>query len=187
MSWVEAFDLGGIDVSSPGVADYTRGAIIQWGVGQGLSNQAIYRTIRSVDLGISVGQLGPMVRAERDRQGTALSSTQLGVDYNSGTLLAATPPDNWNGQYVHKVVMTTRESLGGNEYVLNERTTAIKSSAPLTPMQAVNAAMDYWTPVPGQPQTPNAPDLSQALVTQLRGVWYDTDQPGRAGVGSVVA
>lgn len=184
MSWVEAFDLGGVDVSNPGVRDYTRGAIIQWGVQTGLSNSAIYRELRSVDVGFSVGQAGPMVRAERDRQGTALTASQLGVDYSSGTLLAATPPDNWNGMYTHQVVLTTRTTNETGGYSLSSRSTAVKSSVPLTPYQAINAAMDYWTPVPGEPQTPNAPDLSQALVTQLRGVWYDTDKPGRAGVAA---
>ena len=187
MSWVEAFDLGGIDVSSPGVADYTRGAIIQWGVQQGLSNSAIYRELRSVDLGFSVGIAGPMVREERDRQGTALESTQLAVDYSTGTLLAATPPDNWNGQYVHKVTSIFRTSLGGTEYELNDRTVSIKSSVPLTPTQAINAAYDVWSTQEVGEDTPDAPDMSNALVTQLRGVWYDTDKPGRAGVAAGVS
>lgn len=187
MSWVEAFDLGGVDVSSPGVADYTRGAIIQWGVQNGLSHSAIQREISGLGIGFSAGQLLPMIREEEDRQGTALESTQIGVDYSTGTLLASTPPDNWNGQYVHKVTAIFRTSLGGNQYDLNPRTVSIKSSVPLTSFQAQNAAYDLWSTQTSGEDTPDAPDMSNALVTQLRGVWYDTDKPGRAGVAAGVS
>jgi len=178
VSWVEAFNLAGVDVSTPGVADYTRGSIITWGVSQGWSNNRIQREISSLGIGISVGQLDPMVRAERSRQGANLTSTQLGMDYSAGSLVAPEPPDNWTGQYVHQVTMVYREAVGANQYELHTRTVGLKSSVPLTPSQATQAAFDIMTPELGEPGTPDMPDMAQVLTSQLTGIWYDTQ--GRA-------
>jgi hypothetical protein len=187
VSWVEAFGLAGVDVSSPGVADYTRGAIAQWGVGQGMSANAILGEFRNAGVGIQRQQGLELVRGEQERQSTSGTSVQLGMDYSTGELVGAEPPVNWTGQYVHQVTLIYREKVGDNAYELHDRTVALKSSVPLTPSQAIEAAYDYWTPEPGEPGTPNAPDLSQAIMTQLTGVWYDTQGRNLPARGEIVA
>jgi hypothetical protein len=174
MSWSDAFGLYGVDVGAPGVADYARGAIISYGVGQGWSNNRVQREVRAAGLGISVGQLDPMVRAERSRQAQAATSSQLGVDYSTGQILPGTPPANWTGQYVHQVTVTYRTKDEAGAYELHTRTMGIKSSLPLSPMAASNAALDIMEEEPEPGGTPRLPDVSGVLTTQLTGAWYDT-------------
>jgi hypothetical protein len=187
MSWVEAFGLGGVDVSNPGVADYSRGAIIQWGVGQGFSQNRIESELRGAGVGIQASVQRGLIQAEQARQGASLESTQLAMDYSTGTLLGGVTPENWTGQYVHQVTMTYQEQTGPRAYELHDRTVGLKSSVPLTPSQAIEAAFDIITPEPGEPGTPNAPDLSQVIMSQLTGVWYDTQGRNIRSATSTVA
>jgi len=163
------------------VADYARGAIISYGVGQGWSNNRVQREVQSAGLGISVGQLDPMVRAERDRQAAALTSAQLGVDYSSGQLLPGTPPENWTGQYVHETTVTYRTRDEEGNYALHTRVLHTKADQPLTPAQASSSALDIMEEEPEPGQTPRLPITADVLTTQLTGVWYDTVRAGRAG------
>lgn len=171
MSWVEAFGLAGVDVSSPGVADYSRGAIIQYGVGQGWSQNRIEAELRSAGVGLTAMQQRNMIQAEQARQGASATSAQLPVDYSTGELLGAEPPANWTGQYVHQVTMTYREGAGPGIYELHTRTMGIKSSVPLSPWQASDASLGL---LEQNPESPNLPQQAQVLATQLTGVWYDT-------------
>jgi hypothetical protein len=174
MSWVEAYGLAGIDVSIPGVQDFTRGAIVQWGVGQGLSGNAILQTMSDVGVGLQRTQGLALVSAERERRGASLTSAQLNVDYSTGSILDATPPFNWTGEYVHQVTVTYREKVADNTFELHTRTVGIKAGAPLTPFAAIEGAMNYLSALPDDPESPNLPERSQVILSQLTGVWYDT-------------
>jgi hypothetical protein len=183
MSWVEAFGLYGVDTSTPGVADYARGAIIQYRVAQGASNNAIQRELSANRLGISVGQLDPMIRAERARQNAASSAAELGVDYNSGTILPGQPPANWTGQYVHQVTLTYRTRNANGDYELGWRTMGVKAGVALTPMAATGSVLDMMDETSDMPDTLKLPPTASVLTTQLTGVWYDT---ARGATSSVI-
>lgn len=174
MAWIEAFDLAGVDISSPGVADYARGAIIQWGVGQEWSQNRIEAELRNNGVGLQATQQRKLIQAEQDRQDARLTSTQLSVDYSTGELIAPEPPANWTGQYVHQVTMTTRSLEDDGSYTLSTRTVGIKASTPLTPSQAVNAAFDVITPQEGETGSPDSPAPGDVVLSQLTGIWYDT-------------
>lgn len=186
MSWVEAFDAGGIDLTNPGVADYVRGSIISWGVGQGMSNDAIQRELINARVGISVKQQDPFIAAERVRQGASLSSTQLDINYSSGELVAPEPPVNWTGQYVHQVTFQYRDPNSADPYALHEHTVGVKSTLPLSPYDAINAGYNVLSI--NNPDSPTIPDNAKVMVSQLTGMWYDTQ--GRrlpsvdAGIGA---
>lgn len=174
MAWIEAFDLAGVDISSPGVADYTRGAIVQWGVGQGWSQNRIESELRNNGVGLQASAQRQLIQAEQERQQAGPGATQLGIDYSTGELLMPEPPETWTGQYVHQVTMTTRMREDDGSYTLSTRTVGIKASTPLTPSQAVNAAFDVITPQPGETGSPDSPAPGDVILSQLTGIWYDT-------------
>jgi hypothetical protein len=174
MAWIEAYGLAGVDVSTPGVADYTRGAIAQWGVGQGLSGNQILNLFQDNGVGIrrSLGQ--DLIATERQRQAASLSSTALNVDYSTSSIVNATPPANWTGQFVHQVTMTYRDTVAPGAYELHTRTIGIKAGTPLTPFSAVEAAMNVITPQAGETGSPDMPLPAQVIMSQLTGTYYDT-------------
>lgn len=174
MAWIEAFDLAGVDISSPGVADYTRGAIVQWGVGQGWSQNRIEAELRNNGVGLQASVQRNLIQAEQARVQAGPGSAQLGIDYSSGELLAPEPPANWTGQYVHQVTFTTRTLQDDGSYELNDRTVGVKSSIPLTPAQAVNAGFDVISQAPASETGTPSPTLQNVVLSQLTGIWYDT-------------
>lgn len=163
-----------MDVSAPGVADYSRGAIISYGVGQGWSANRILAETTAAGVGIRRSQGLELVKAEQGRQGQAPSAAALGVDYTTGSILPGAPPENWTGQYVHQVTVTYRVTNEEGAYELHTRTLGVKSGVPLTPMAASNAALDIMEEEPEAGATPRLPMTTGVLTTQLTGVWYDT-------------
>jgi hypothetical protein len=178
MAWIEAYGLAGVDVSTPGVADYTRGAIAQWGVGQGLSGNQILNLFQDNGVGIrrSLGQ--SLIATEQQRQAAHLTSTELAVDYSTNSILGGSVPENWNGQFVHQVTMTYRETVASGSYELHTRTVGIKAGTPLTPFSAIEAARNVITPQPGETGSPDMPLPDQVLMSQLTGTYYDTQGRG---------
>ena len=177
MSWLEALTDYGADVGNPGVAAYTRGAIIQYRVGQGWSAGSIMRELRVNGLGIRNEQGLSLIRAEQARQSVGLTGAQIGVDYTTGELLPGAPPDNWTGQYVHQVTVTSRERLPDGSYVLHARTMGIVAGQPLSPLGATQSALEQMTQAPTEGEEPTGPQLSDILTTELTGVWYRTGRP----------
>lgn len=180
MSFLEALEPYGLDFSAPGAATMARGLIIANRVGLGWSNNAIQRELSSNGLGISVGQLDPMVRAERARQAAGPTANQLGVDYSTGELLPGVAPDNWTGQYVHQVTTTYRTKDTDGNFQLHTKTMWVKANDPLTPNEAAGDVLDILTAEPEEGEEPTGPELSQVLTTTLTGVWYDTRGSSRA-------
>jgi hypothetical protein len=103
------------------------------------------------------------------------------VDFTTGTVLPSEPPENWTGRYVHQVTVTYRTRDTEGNYELHTRTLGVKSSTPLSPMAASNAALDIMEEEPEPGGTPRLPDVAGVLSTQLTGVWYDTLRQGGRG------
>jgi hypothetical protein len=130
-------------------------------------------------VGIRRSQGLDIVRAEQERQGAALTSAQLGVDYSTGAILQGQPPADWTGQYVHQVTVTYRTHDTEGNYELHTRTLGVKSTEALSPMAAVNSALDIMEEEPEAGKTPRLPTTAGVLTAQLSGVWYDTNRSAR--------
>jgi hypothetical protein len=176
VSFIDALTDYGADPSIPGVASYTRGAIIQARVAQGWSIGSIKAELGTNSLSIRDTQMSALIRAEQARQATGTSAAQIGVDYATGELLPSEPPDFWTGNYVHKVTLTTRSLRSDGSYQLSTTTQAVKSGVPLSAEDATSDALNQMMQEPEDGEEPTGPDLSQVLTTQLSGVWYDVDQ-----------
>lgn len=178
MSWAEAFGLYGVDVSSPGVADYARGAVIQQRVAEGWSANAILGELSNNGLGIRRSQGLALVRNEYARQQASSTINQVGVDYTTGELLPSTPPENWTGEYTHRVAVTYRVPDDQGNYELHTRYLSVVAGTPLSPLAATNAALDIMEEEPEPGGTPRLPKVSGVLATQMAGVWYRTGRTG---------
>ena len=176
MSWTEAFGLYGVDVSAPGVADYSRGAIIQYGVGQGWSANRILGELTGAGVGVRRSHGLELVRAAAERTAADTTVNQLGIDYSSGTVLPGNPPANWTGQYTHRVGVTYRTVDEDGRYELHTRYLSVVAAEPLTPLAATNAALDIMEEEPEPGGTPRLPAVSGVLTTQMTSVFYRTSR-----------
>lgn len=176
MSWVDAINDYGADLSIPGVEQYVRGSIIQARVAQGWSQGSIRAELSTNDVGIRAEQANALIQAERLRQATGTTAAQIGVDFSTGELLPSEPPDFWTGQYVHKVTITYRTMNTDGSYKLGITTQAVKSNVTLSAEDASADALAQMMQEPEDGEEPTGPDMSQILTTQLSGVWYDVNQ-----------
>jgi len=180
MSFLAALSPYGLDFADPGVAAMARGAIITNRVGLGWSNNAIQRELSANGLGIGVGQLDPMVRAERARQAPGPAANQLGVDIQSGALLPGVAPAGWTGQYVHQVTVTYRTKDQAGNFALHTEARWVKAGNALSPAQAAQSALDTYTEGPSDDEEPTGPEMSQVLSASLSGVWYEVPRSRNA-------
>ncbi|WP_343576701.1 hypothetical protein [Mycobacterium sp.] len=174
-------DLGDLwgTIGSMGAAAYARGQILGRAARIGMSGRAALRALRGAGIGVGSSSFWPAWRQIRQQMAINAQASALPVDYTTGELLAAEAPPGWTGRYVHQVTAQFRHRTEAGETAIQSRTLGVVSNVPLSPSEAVRAAMDIIeTPTDSDSPT-GYPVASQILTMALTGAWYQT-RPGLA-------
>lgn len=155
-------------------AAYTRGVLITQGVRAGESANSIISGMSSLGIGVQRQQALGLIRAETERQAAGATSAQLDLNAPVSEILSGTPPVGFTGQYVHEVAVTWRERDVEGNYMLNERTFAVKSGTVLTSGEAQSAVLDIISQGASMNPDRYPIDPDSILSTSLSGAWYDT-------------
>ena len=174
VSWLEGLDPGAWDLTDPGAISYARGAVIAAGARAGASANDIIGALSGTPLGIRRSTALQVIAEYKDQIAAGQTATALPIDTSSGELLTGTPPANWTGQYNHEVTATYRTKDSEGNWFLEHVQRNITSPVPMTPAEAISAAMDILATPADLDADSEAPDINSVISLALTGAWYRT-------------
>ena len=175
MSWLDLLgSVAGLGGIAGEARSYLRGQVITQAVRAGASANSILRALSANGMGLRRQQGLDLVLQEKTRQLASSTVNQVPFGVTADTALSGAP-HNWTGNYVHQVQATYRTKDEEGNYLVHTRTIGLKGTTPLTPEEAVAAAMDIMaTSQIGEAAEGRYPMAGSVLSVSLTGIWYDT-------------